>query len=156
MHSKTQKKLYKWWYALCFVFLGIIDQRRGSALGTVQMTFANLTGVVMALLLLPSIKFEKEKAKPYLLWTPVCVILGIIAGIIGVHYWQYKGERITAVLNIVVWSYLLLYVYREKSYTELSDRVKQPFFWIIGLCLLLMQLSVHEGIVPVWYLLIYG
>lgn len=156
MHSMTKEKLYKWWYALCFVFLGIIDQRRGSALGATQMIFANLTGVVMTLLLLPSIKFEKEKAKPYLLWTPVCIILGIIASAIGVHYWQYKGEWITAVLNIIVWSYLLIYVYREKSYTELSDRVKQPFFWVICLCLLLMQLSVHEGIVSLWYLLIYG
>ena len=156
MHSMTKEKLYNWWYALCFGFLGIIDQRRGSALGATQMIFANLTGVVMTLLLLPSIKFEKEKAKPYLLWTPVCIILGIIASAIGVHYWQYKGEWITAVLNIIVWSYLLIYVYREKSYTELSDRVKQPFFWVICLCLLLMQLSVHEGIVSLWYLLIYG
>lgn len=52
MHSMTKEKLYKWWYALCFVFLGIIDQRRGSALGTIQMTFTNLTGVVIALLLI--------------------------------------------------------------------------------------------------------
>ena len=108
MHGMTKEKLYKWWYALCFVFLGIIDQRRGSALGTIQMTFTNLTGVVMALLLLPSIKFEKEKAKPYLLWTPVCVILAIIACIIGNNCWQYKGQWITAVLNIAVWSYLII------------------------------------------------
>lgn len=156
MHSMTKEKLYKWWYALCFVFLGIIDQRRGSALGTTQMTFANLTGVVMVLLLLPSIKFEKEKVKPYLLWTPVCAILVIIACTIGNNCWQYKGQWITAVLNIAVWSYLMIYVYQKKRYTELLDRIKQPVFWCICLCLVLMQLSVHEGIVPLWYLLIYG
>lgn len=156
MHSMTKEKLYKWWYALCFVFLGIIDQRRGSALGTIQMTFTNLTGVVIALLLLPSIKFEKEKVKPYLLWTPVCVILAIIACIIGNNCWQYKGQWITAVLNIAVWSYLIIYVYQEKSYTELFARIKQPVFWCTCLCLVLMKLSVHEGIVPLWYLLIYG
>lgn len=156
MHSMTKEKLYKWWYALCFVFLGIIDQRRGSALGTTQMTFTNLTGVVMVLLLLPSIKFEKEKAKPYLLWTPVCALLVIIACIIGNNCWQYKGQWITAVLNIAVWSYLMIYVYQKKSYTELFDRIKQPVFWCICLCLVLMQLSVHEGFVPLWYLLIYG
>lgn len=156
MQKKGKINLYKWWYALCFVFLGIIDQRRGSALGAIQMSFANLTGVVMALLLLPSIKLEKVKTKPYLFWTPVCIILGVIVSIIGVHYWQYKGEWLTGVLNIVVWSYLLIYIYREKSYTEFSYRVKQPFFWTIGMCLFLMQVSAHEGIVPVWYLLIYG
>lgn len=156
MHSMTKEKLYKWWYALCFVFLGIIDQRRGSALGTIQITFTNLTGVVMALLLLPSIRLEKGKAKPYLLWTPVCVILAIIACIIGNNCWQYKGQWITAVLNIAVWSYLIIYVYQEKSYTELFARIKQPVFWCTCLCLVLMQMSVHEGIVPLWYLLIYG
>lgn len=156
MHSMNKEKLYKWWYALCFVFLGIIDQRRGSALGTIQMTFTNLTGVVIALLLLPSIKFEKAKAKPYLLWTPVCAILAIISCIIGNNCWQYKGQWITAVLNIAVWSYLIIYVYQEKSYTELFTRIKQPVFWCMCLCLVIMQLSVHEGIVPLWYLLIYG
>lgn len=156
MHSEAKANLYKWWYALCFVLLGVIDQRRGSALGAIQMTFANLTGVVMALLLLPSIQFEKGRAKLYLRWTPVCVILGIITCIVGSHYWQYKGQWITGVLNLVVWSYLIIYIYKEKSYTELSDRIKQPIFWVIGLCLFLMQLSAHEGMVPLWYLLIYG
>lgn len=156
MPSKIKINLYKWWYALCFVFLGIIDQRRGSALGTIQMTFTNLTGVVMALLLFPSIKFEKGKAKPYLLWTPICVTLGIFTCIIGNCCWQYRGQWITAVLNIVVWSYLTIYVYKEKSHTELLHRIKQPIFWGTCLCLLLMQLSVHGGLVPLWYLLIYG
>lgn len=156
MQKRTKWNLYKWWYALCFAFLGIIDQRRGSALGAIQMTFANLTGVVMALLLLPSIKFEKRKARPYLMWTPICIALGIIACVFGRYYWQYKGQWITAVLNVVVWSYLLIYICREKSYTQFSERMKQPFFWILCVCFLLMQISVHEGIVPIWYVLIYG
>ena len=63
MHRMTKEKLYKWWYALCFVFLGIIDQRRGSALGTTQMTFTNLTGVVMVLLLL-RLNLKKKKQSP--------------------------------------------------------------------------------------------
>lgn len=156
MHRKTRKKLYKWLYALCFVFLGIIDQRRGSALGAIQMSFVNLTGVVMALLLLPSIKFQKGNGKVYLIWTPICVILGVIVCAIGVHYWEYKGQGITAVLNIIVWSYFVIYIWKEKSYAELFNKIKQPIFWIICLFILLMQMSIHEGIVPLWYLLVYG
>lgn len=156
MDTKMKKNVCKWWYALCLVFLGIIDQRRGSAVGEIQMLFSNLVGVVMALLLLPSIKLEKEKAKPYLLWTPICVILSVIACIIGVQYWKYAGQWITVVLNVAVWSYLLIYLYLEKPYTEFSTRIKQPFFWVVAVLLLLMQMSVHEGIMPLWYLLIYG
>lgn len=51
-------------YALSF--WGSLTRDGEVPLGTIQMTFTNLTGVVMVLLLLPSIKFEKEKAKPYL------------------------------------------------------------------------------------------
>lgn len=156
MGTKMKKNVCKWWYALCFVFLGIIDQRRGSAVGEIQMLFSNLVGVVMALLLLPSIKLEKEKAKPYLLWTPICVILSVIACIIGVRYWKYAGQWITVVLNVAVWSYLLVYLYLEKPYTESSTRIKQLFFWMVAVLLLLMQMSVHEGIMPLWYLFIYG
>lgn len=156
MHSMTKEKLYKWWYALCFVFLGIIDQRRGSAVGEIQMFFSNLTGIVIALLLLPSIKLEKGKEKIYLLWTPICIILGIIACVVGVHYWQYKGQWFTAVLNVAVWSYLYIYIYTERNNIEISEKMKNPIFWAMSFCLLLMQLSVHEGIIPIWYLLIYG
>ena len=42
------------WYMVCFLALGIIDQRRGSAAGAVQMTAANMVGIVLAAMLVPS------------------------------------------------------------------------------------------------------
>ena len=47
------------WYMLCFFALGIIDQRRGSAPGNVQMTAANLTGVAIAAMLVPSLQLKR-------------------------------------------------------------------------------------------------
>ena len=44
------------WYMLCFLALGFIDQRRGSAVGTVQMAAANCVGIVLAAMLLPCLK----------------------------------------------------------------------------------------------------
>ncbi len=47
------------WYTLLFAFLGLIDQRRGSAVGEVQMLFSNCIGLIVILMLLPSLPFEK-------------------------------------------------------------------------------------------------
>ena len=60
-HILEQKQ--KLWYMICFMFLGLIDQRRGSAVGEIQMIFSNLTGIVVALLLLPSLELTKFREK---------------------------------------------------------------------------------------------
>ena len=55
MKKRVLNARLKLWYMICFMFFGLIDQRRGSAVGEIQMIFSNLTGIVVALLLLPSL-----------------------------------------------------------------------------------------------------
>ena len=52
------------WYGFCFALFGLIDQRRGSAEGLLQMVFVNLTGIVVGMLLLPSIQRRFWHSKP--------------------------------------------------------------------------------------------
>ena len=78
---KTNK--YVLWYMVGFLVLGWIDQRRGSAVGEIQMLFANLTGVVIAFMLLPGMKMRKFRQKVYLRWTAVCVPLTVLACLLG-------------------------------------------------------------------------
>ena len=77
-HILEQKQ--KLWYMICFMFLGLIDQRRGSAVGEIQMIFSNLTGIVVALLLLPSLELTKFREKIYIIWLPICIVLTTISG----------------------------------------------------------------------------
>lgn len=147
---------YKWWYMLCFLMLGLIDQRRGSAVGEVQILFSNITGIVMVMLLLPSLDCKKFKEKVYLWWTPVCLILTVAAIFFGRGVWTYRGQRITGVLNLTVWSYLLIYIVREWKSLRIKERLKQPYYWLIFIFLILMVLSAHEKSQTLWYLLIYG
>lgn len=146
----------KVWYMFCFLMLGVIDQRRGSALGTTQMIFSNGTGLVMALMLVPSLDMKRLRGKVYIAWTPFCVAATIIAWVIGAKYWTYTGQWISGVLNITLWSYIILYVIREWRNLELRKRIRTPFFWCIIVLCLLMQISRHEGLVPLWYLMIFG
>lgn len=144
------------WYMFCVLMLGIIDQRRGSAPGDVQMMFSNGTGLVTALMLVPSLDWNKFRSKSYLRWTPFCIIGTIAACVMGVKYWSYAGQWVTGVLNLTVWSYLILYIIRERRYLEVCKRVRQPFFWCILVLWILMFLSRYEGILPLWYLMIFG
>lgn len=152
IHIKWKRILYM----LCFLLLGIIDQRRNSASGEVQMIFTNGTGVVIALMIIPSLNLEKFKNKIYLWWTPICFVLTVTVCASGLKYHEYGGQWISGVLNLAVWSYLIIYIAREWKTLEVRKRLCQPFFWCIFLTWFLMQISEHEGILPLWYLMIFG
>lgn len=144
------------WYALCFLLLGLIDQRRGSADGTVQMIFANLTGAVMAMLLLPSIRREFWRTKHVRIWSVVCIPLLIGGCIAGKKVWQYPGQWYTAVLNVVLFGYTLLYAVWNREAIKKESRLHKGCFFMVTGILLLMQLSVHKDVWPIWFLGMFG
>lgn len=144
------------WYALCFLLLGLIDQRRGSADGTVQMIFANLTGAVMAMLLLPSIRREFWRTKHVRIWSVVCIPLLIGGCIAGKKVWQYPGQWYTAVLNVVLFGYTLLYAVWNREAIKKESRLHKGCFFMVTGMLLLMQLSVHKDVWPIWFLGMFG
>ena len=49
MKKRVLNARLKLWYMICFMFFGLIDQRRGSAVGEIQMIFSdgNSGGVVI-------------------------------------------------------------------------------------------------------------
>ena len=148
--------LTKIWYMICFAFLGLIDQRRGSAPGEVQMMFSNMTGIVIALMLVPSLDLSRFKARVYLIWTPVCLVATIALCLLGRAVWPYPLQWISGVLNFTVWSYLAIYLIKERRQPVPARRKWQPFWVCLLLMVILMQVSVREGIVPLWYLVIFG
>ena len=149
-------KRYIFWYMLCFLALGIIDQRRGSAPGEIQMAAANCVGLVVAGMLLPSLNWEKFKNRIYAMWTGIALLGGFAAGIWGWQNRLYREQWITGVLNVMVWGYLVIYIIRDWKQLLLTKRLHQPFF--LGICVLFlcMFLSVHGKILPVWMLLVFG
>lgn len=149
-------KKYVLWYALCFAALGLIDQRRGSAAGTVQMVMANLTGPVLAGMMLPSMKKEFVRSKLVLVWTAVCIV-GIPAGMrLGVRFWDYPGQWNMAVINVAVAGYLILYLVWNRAEIIQKSRLNWFCFFVIEAMLFLMQISVHETLWPLWFFVFFG
>lgn len=144
------------WYMLMFALLGLIDQRKQSAPGEIQMLFGNSTALVMAGMLLPSFDLYKFRQKAYLIWTPICLILVAVACLWGKIHMPYMQAWVPTVLSVAVWSYLFLYIFREWKYTEGPKRVRQPFYWCVLLLLLCMMFSVCRESVPYWHLMMYG
>ncbi len=126
------------WHAFRFLLLGLIDQRRGSAEGTVQMIFANLTGPVMAMMLLPSVKREFWRAKCVRIWTIACIPLLVGGCIVGKKVWQYSGQWNTAVWNVALIGYIALYVIVNRDEIKGGSRVHKGCFFLVTGKLLLM------------------
>ena len=120
------------------------------------MLFSNMTGIVMALLLFPSLDYKKLQKKIYIIWTAPCIVLSTAACIIGKLYWPYTGQWIMAVLSIAAWSYLILYALREKEFWTNRVEFRQPYFWCILLLFILMVVSAHEKTTTLWNFLIFG
>lgn len=144
------------WYAVCFALLGLIDQRRGSAEGTLQMTFVNLTGIVVGMLLIPSMKRGFWRSKVSGIWTFICIPVLVIGCILGRKLWPYPGQWYTAAANIAVIGYLVLYILWNWKEIKGEGRRNRGCFFVVMSMLALMQLSVHEALWPVWFFFLFG
>lgn len=144
------------WYAVCFVLLGLIDQRRGSAEGTLQMIFVNLTGIVIGMILIPSMKREFVHTKFFGIWSIICVPGVTLGCIIGRKYWLYPGQWYTAVINIAVIGYLVLYIVWNWKMIKAQHRINRGCFCVVMSMLAVMQLSVHEALWPAWFFFLFG
>lgn len=144
------------WYMFCFIILGLIDQRKQSAPGEIQMLFTNLTPVIIAALLVPSIELSRFQHKVYKRWAAVCFSLLIVAYIWGKTTMPYKQAWIPALISITIWSCLVIYIVKEWKHIEGIKRLHQPFFGCVLALLICMILSKNSDKSSYWYVLIYG
>ncbi len=143
-------------YTICFVLLCLIDQLIGSATGRVQHTAANCTGFLIAVIILTGYHWKDFIRLPYLLWTICSLIGGKIAIDWGRQNYDGYGKWVTAVLNVIIYGYLviriLMGIYAEKK----TPRMNWPYFGIWVLMMLGMIFSKNESVWPVWFLVMFG
>lgn len=150
------KNKVRFWYMICIVILGLIDQRRGSAAGEIQMLFANCTGFVIAAMLLPSLQREWLYDRVYWRRFGIGILPVVLLGAFGAKHWLYKGQWITAILNVAVWLFFVLYIVKNRSELKPGKTLLRPLYLMIMVMLVLMQVSRHGGILPIWYLVMFG
>lgn len=157
-------------YTLCFFALMIIDWTRGSQVGSTWAWTVNMTGIVMALILICK-KGYKAFFKPiYLIYSLVCI------GMLFVMYlwWNlhqaaiYRDKLLTAGGNIWFLGLVLIhYIMCRKQkcgkisqVTEKKDVIRICGNYKLEICslalLLFMWLSVNEDFWPAWYMGIFS
>lgn len=134
------------WYGFCFALLGLIDQRRGSAEGLLQMVFVNLTGIVVGMLLLPSIQRRFWHSKPCKIWSAFCVPGMIIGCMAGRLFWPNIYQWYMAAANVAVIGYLIIYIGWNRNEIREKSRLNRGCFFLIMLLLLLLLLLLFREV----------
>ena len=94
-------------YTLCFFGLCIIDWVKGSLDGRTQMTATNMTGIVVAIIILSTYKFIDFKKKIFAIWGGICVLLIPFFAHIVLDVYPYKGQAVSALLNVVLYGFII-------------------------------------------------
>ncbi len=143
-------------YTLCFFVLCLIDWMKVSLNGRTQMIATNMTGLVIALIILSALKLKGFYKPVYAVWLLLCVLVIPI----GIHFtlsvYPYKGQVITAALNIIIYGLILIRIVTDLITTRSCDGLRVPVFAIWIVMLLLMFFSINENIWPIWYAVMFG
>lgn len=157
LHGCSWKRII---YTLCFFMFCVIDQRvkTCSGLDGWLETFRNLTGVVMAILIMSHYKvqdFIKWKI-PYLIWTFIGGAVGIIAFCWGLGNRPFLNEWLVSILDVILFGYILIHtaisVLWEKKWPALDKKITGV--WLA--MMLLMVFSRSDYIWPICYLVMFG
>ena len=156
LQSILQKNKFVFWYAACFLLLGIIDQRRGSANGDIQLMFANLVGTAAFGMMLPSMKKRFFVSIPFCVCVLNCFILGIVACFLGKALWPYWGQWNTAVLNCAWIAIVVTYFIWDRKNISIPGNQKKFLILLYVLICLLMLFSARKALWQLPYLFLFG
>lgn len=149
-------------YTLCVFLLCIIDQRKGSVTGEMQLFWSNCTGLVIALLIFSHYRFRDFLKIRYLVWIviagaglAVCMIKLPGNGLPGNGLPWAPVQWYSAYANIFVYGLLLI--------RTIADMRGRTFQWknllfpgLLCLMLLLMGISRNDSLWPWYFLMVFG
>lgn len=143
-------------YTLCFFALSIINWIMGSMPGRVQFIAANCTGVIVAILIFSGYSFKEFLRPLYAVWTGVIALFAPFVVYYGFLLYPYKGQFLTALLNVCVYGYIVLKVCEkliiERKIPKINWRVFIGFIFLM----IYMFASRNEAIWPLFYMIMFG
>ena len=146
-------------YIVCVALLCLIDQRKGSVSGNMQLFWSNCTGLVIALLIFSHYNIKDFRKKRYLVWTVLSLLcFAVFRGMamrMGKEISWPDIQLYSAFANIFVYGFLII-----RTIGELWGKpfkVKERFVPIF-LCVLLlfMGLSRNNLFWPWYFLMVFG
>ena len=156
LHMSNKRMLY----TICFFVLCLIDQRikTVSGLSGWSESFRDLTGVVMAVLILSHYRLSDlgNHRRSYLIWTLICVAGGAVFLIKGQPLIFFLNNRIVLTLGVLLLGFAVLRTF----FSVFRERRKPCFNKGFSLAWLLMMafmtVSRSGRLWPLVYLMIFG
>ena len=147
-------------YSICFCAFCVIDQRIRTAYGGNGWleTFRDLTGVVMAVLILSHYRsddFRKWKI-PYLLWTVAGIIGGIAAFLWGMKNQRSMNDWTVIILDVFLFGYIGIHMVIDFAVEKKRVKLNRKYACVWLLMMLLMIFSKSDLVWPVFYLIMFG
>ena len=147
-------------YSICFCMFCVIDQRIRTAYGPSgwMETFRDLTGVVMAVIILSHYKISdfRNWKMPYIIWSAVGGFAVILAFFWGMHHERCMNDWVVILLDILLFGYIIIHTVIdlaiEKRWVKLNRKL--VFLWF--LMMILMIFSRNEQIWPFCYMIMFG
>lgn len=147
-------------YMICFAFACLIDQRTKTCTGLDGWleSFRDLTGVVMAVVIMSHYRFSEIKKwrLPYLVWSLLCVVALVPAILWGRANRPYLNAWCVLLLDIILFGYILIHTFIDVMLEKNCPKLNKKFALLWLLMMVLMIVSRSSYIWPVAYLVMFG
>lgn len=147
-------------YTLCFFMFCVIDQRvkTCSGLDGWLETFRDLTGVVMAVVIMSHYKKEDflRWKLPYLVWTGISVIGAPMAFLWGMDNRPFLNDWAVVILDVVLFGYILIHTVISVAIEKKFPKLNWKFAAVWAVMMVLMIVSRSNYIWPFCYLVMFG
>lgn len=145
-------------YTICFICFALMDWMRGSLDWKYWTAAINLTGLIMAIIMMSHFHWKQEAKKPYLLWLPIW----LVGSVIGYVIWKqdptslFPAQYAAAAVSALFIGVVAIRVWRERQ--QLEDLRKKNLFLLICWIVMsvLMSCSRLGEIWPFWYMVFFG
>jgi O-antigen ligase len=127
----------------------------GSMQGRVQFVSTNCTGIVIAAIILSAYSIRDFFKPIYAIWTIIALICAPIAIHFGEQYYPYKGQFVSAIINVCIYGYIVIRVILKQLKEKKSNIRWFVFFCWTGM-VAWMLLSRNEAIWPLWFGIMFG
>lgn len=143
-------------YIILFAAVLRIDMITGTDGGWLRMTYANLWGVIVCVIVLMQDSFIAYKKLPYYIWLGVCVVGLPIAIIVITRTVFYQGQWITGAINVATFGFVIIKLIYDYIVNKKPIEINKPVFALWLLMMALMIVSRNDSFWPFWFLIMFG
>ncbi len=138
-------------YTMCFVALCIINWVKVSLNGRAQMTAANLTALVISVLILSNYKFKDFCRRSFGVWVVGCALLFPKMLQVVEKAFPYWGVAFTTCINYFISGVFAILFFSKSRWKEVGKTIRKNILVVWLLLIFLMIISINEDIWPLWF-----